>query len=185
MIKYNEIKKENISYTPWEHILIDEFVDPYFIKTVYNEYAGNVQILTKHAEFNSVNTHPVQKIIAVYEEILLDKINSLWNTKCTQMRISTNMFDNQSELGPHNDFNYDGKFAIPVRGILYVDQEKLFGTHLHVDEHSEGLEYGGNPGQLLLFPVSPISFHSAGVNVKVHRRFTVNFFFATDDYSSL
>lgn len=185
MIKYNEIKKENISYNPWEHILIDDFVDPYYIKRVYSSYVGDMQILQRFEEFNIVSSHPVQEIISVYDEILLDKINLLWNTKCTQMCISTNMFDNHSELAPHNDYNYDGKFAIPVRGILYIDQEKVFGTQMHTVEDDEGIEVGGNPGQLLLFPVSPVSFHSAGVNVKAHRRFTTNFFFATDDYSSL
>jgi len=184
MIKYNEIKKENISYDPWEHILIDDFVDPYFIKEVYDSYVGSIQIKQKFKEFNSVNFHPAQEIISVYDKILLDKINTLWGTKCTQLRLSTNMFDLNSELVCHNDYNYDGKFAIPVRGILYADNEKIFGTHLHVDENAEGVEYGGNPGQLLLFPVSPMSFHSAGEKSKSKHRITINFFFATDDYSS-
>jgi hypothetical protein len=84
------------------------------------------------------------------------------------------MFDENSELDTHNDYNYDGNFFIPARGIIYLNDEKIFGTSIYETERGEPTEIGGSPGQLFLFKVSKNSWHSAGKDIKSDFRITCN-----------
>ena len=47
------------------------------------------------------------------------------------------MFDKNRELDTHNDYNYDGNFYIPARGIIYLNDEKEFGTNIYETERGE------------------------------------------------
>jgi hypothetical protein len=175
MINLDAIHKDNIKNEPFEHLLLD-FVDPKYIKSVYDEYIEHLETFNvcEYTNMVSVGRHPVQEILEEYKDEIIQKVNKLWNLDVVSISMGTNMFKGDSELDIHNDYNYDGNFYIPARGILYLNKDKVFGTHLHKDEDQPGIEVGGNPGQLLLFKVSENSWHSAGVNTNLDYRFTSN-----------
>lgn len=175
MINVDTIHKDNILNEPFEHLLLD-FVDPEFIMSVYDEYVDNLTTfdVCEYTKMVSVGRHPVQEILEEYKNKIIEKVNDLWDLDIVSISMGTNMFKGDSQLDVHNDYNYDGNFSIPARGILYLNKEKVFGTHLHKDGFGEGIEAGGNPGQLLLFRVTENSWHSAGVNTTADYRFTSN-----------
>jgi hypothetical protein len=173
MINIDAIKKDNITSKPFEYMLID-FVDADFVRSSYKDYKENFEIQTQFDEFSIVNPHPVQELLEDYEEQIVSKVNDVWDLDIVSCSMSTSMFDKNSELDTHNDYNYDGNFFIPARGIIYLNDEKEFGTNIYETERGEPTEIGGSPGQLFLFKVSKNSWHSAGKDIKSDFRITCN-----------
>lgn len=175
MINLDLISKKNLNYQPFEHLLIN-FIDESFIKSVYDNYVENLKRFNvcKYTNIVSVSEHPVEKLLKENEHKILEKINNLWELDTVSIDMGVTLFDKNSQLDTHNDFNYDGNFSIPVRGILYLNKVKVFGTKLHQTQKDQGIEVGGNPGELLLFKVSENSWHSAGVNTDADYRIVSN-----------
>ncbi len=173
MINLDAIHKDNIKYEPFEHLLVD-FIDADFVKSAYKEYKESTVVVTKFDEFNNMFPHPAQDLLDQHRDEIVRRVNDLWHLDIATVSMSTAMFDKNSKLDVHNDYNYDGNFSIPARGIIYLNEEKVFGTSFHEYEDGPGKEMGGMPGQLLLFKVSPNSWHSAGVDVKSDFRITCN-----------
>lgn len=173
MINLDAIHKDNIIHEPFEHLLID-FIDADFVKSAYNEYKESSVVITKFDEFNNMFPHPAQDLLDQHKDEIVRRVNDLWDLDIVTVSMSTAMFDKTSKLDVHNDYNYDGNFYIPARGIIYLNEEKVFGTNVHEYERGPGTEIGGMPGQLLLFKVSENSWHSAGVDIKSDFRITIN-----------
>ncbi len=173
MINIDSINKNNLITDPFEYMCID-FVDTDFVKSAYKDYKENFEIQTQFDEFSIVNPHPVQELLEDYKDQIVKKVNEVWDLDVVTCTMSTSMFDENSKLDTHNDYNYDGNFSIPARGIIYLNDEKIFGTNIHEDEKAPGKEIGGSPGQLFLFKVSENSYHSAGLDIKSDFRITCN-----------
>lgn len=174
MINIDAINKDNIIHEPFEYMIIDNFIDSEFIKSSYEEYKKSYKVLDKFDEFSILYPHPVIDILEEYKQQIIDKVNEVWDLNIITISMSISMFDKTSELDAHNDWNYDGNFSIPARGILYLNKEKVFGTNIHEQEKEPGKEIGGHPGQLLLFKVTENSYHSAGMDVKDDFRICCN-----------
>ena len=173
MINIDSINKNNVITEPFEYMCID-FVDADFVKSSYKEFKENFTIHEQFDEFNILHPHPVQEHLEAYKQQIVDKVNEVWNLDIVTVSMSTSMFDKNSKLDTHNDYNYDGNFSIPARGIIYLNDEKVFGTNIHEEERAPGKEIGGSPGQLFLFKVSANSYHSAGLDIKSDFRITCN-----------
>ncbi len=173
MINIDSINKSNVITEPFEYMCID-FVDADFVKSSYKEFKENFTIHEQFDEFNILHPHPVQEHLEVYKQQIVDKVNEVWDLDIVTVSMSTSMFDKNSKLDTHNDYNYDGNFSIPARGIIYLNDEKVFGTNIHKEERAPGKEIGGSPGQLFLFKVSANSYHSAGLDIKSDFRITCN-----------
>ena len=133
-----------------------------------------INLFSKFDEFKLTSPHPVQELIEEYLDEIVNRINDVWNLDVVTCTQSTSLFDKTSELDTHNDYNYDGNFSIPARGIIYLNDEKVFGTNIYKEERGEPTEIGGHPGQLFLFKVCENSWHSAGVETKSDFRITCN-----------
>ena len=184
MINIEAISKCNLIKDPFEHLLID-FIDKEYVKNIYKEYIKNLERFNvcEYTNIVSVSEHPVKPLCKKYEKQILFKINELWDLNVVSIDMGITMFDKNSELDTHNDYNYDGNFSIPVRGILYLNDEKVFGTKLHRSENDLGFEVGGFPGQLLLFKVSENSWHSAGIDTSKDERIVCNWI-VNNEYSN-
>jgi len=173
MINLDAIHKDNIIHEPFEYMLID-FVDADFVKSSYKKFKESYSIIESFDEFNILMPHPVQELLEDYKDRIVKKVNEVWDLDVVSCSMSTSMFDENSELDTHNDYNYDGNFFIPARGIIYLNDEKIFGTSIYETERGEPTEIGGSPGQLFLFKVSKNSWHSAGKDIKSDFRITCN-----------
>ena len=174
MINIDAINKDNIIHEPFEYMIIDNFIDSEFIKSSYDKFKESHQVLDKFDEFSVLYPHPVIDILEKYKQQIIDKVNEVWDLNIVTISMSTSMFDKTSELDTHNDWNYDGNFSIPARGIIYLNDKKVFGTNIHEQEDGPGKEIGGHPGQLLLFKVDENSYHSAGIDIKDDFRICCN-----------
>ena len=174
MTNIDAINKDNIIHEPFEHMIIDNFIDSEFIKSSYEGFKKSHKVLDKFNEFRTLSPHPVIDILEEYRQQIIDKVNEVWDLNIITISMSISMFDKTSRLDPHNDYNYDGNFSIPARGILYLNKEKVFGTNIHEQEDGPGKEIGGHPGQLLLFKVDENSYHSAGIDIKDDFRICCN-----------
>lgn len=184
MTNIDAINKDNIIHEPFEHMIIDNFVDSEFIKSSYEGFKKSHKVLDKFDEFSILYSHPVIDILEEYKQQIIDKVNEVWDLNIITISMSISMFDKTSKLEPHNDYNYDGNFSIPARGILYLNKEKVFGTNIHErgslalyqsgKDLGPGKEIGGHPGQLFLFKVDENSFHSAGIDIKDDFRICCN-----------
>ena len=101
----------------------------------------------------------------------------MWDLDITDIYISMNSFNKKGHgLTLHNDFHEVDR--IPVRGILYCNPNKKFGTNIH-GESTE--EIGGGPGDLLLIKVSEKSWHSTvTIEEDTNDRITCNMFFVNE-----
>lgn len=174
MIAFDKIDKSSLVDKPFEHMLID-FVDPVFIIGEFERFYCEHKIITKHDHFYTVSNHPIEKILVHYYQQLVDKVNNIWDCGVTGVQMSTSKFDRDSKLLLHNDYHCEEQ--IPVRGIMYLNNAKEFGTTLFNSQHDDGVEVGGYPGQLLLFRVTKNSWHSAGAENFSTSRFTSNWIF--------
>ena len=82
---------------------------------------------------------------------------------------------------------------MPIRAILYLNPEYMYGTHIHKEEPGwadeddprwwahmwdKGMEIGGQPGQLLIIRPNGNSWHSVGCfNTTLDNRITSNWIF--------
>jgi hypothetical protein len=174
MINLAAIHRDNIILEPFEHILVD-FIDADYVRDTYAEYEESSVVLTQFNEFNNQSPHPLQKLLEQHRGEIIKRVNDLWDLDIVTVSMSTSMFDKTSKLDAHNDYYPDdGWLSIPARGIIYLNDEKVFGTNIHQSERGLGVEIGGMPGQLLLFKVSENSWHSAGVNCCSNFRIAVN-----------
>ena len=173
MINLDAINKHNVIKEPFEYMCID-FIDRDYVKESFNEFKQTYKIEVEFDEFKLTSPHPVQELIDEYRDEIVNRINNVWNLDVVTCTQSTSLFDKTSELDTHNDYNYDGNFSIPARGIIYLNDEKVFGTNIYKEERGEPTEIGGHPGQLFLFKVCENSWHSAGVETKSDFRITCN-----------
>tara|TARA_R110000772_G_scaffold92421_13_gene189254 strand:- start:1024 stop:1590 length:567 start_codon:yes stop_codon:yes gene_type:complete len=182
MINIEAINKDNIIHEPFDHLLID-FVDADVIKSLFSEYMENLTTfgICKDTKRVAVGRHPIVDILEDYKDQIIDKVNKLWDLDVVSISMGTSMFERNSEIDTHNDYNYDGNYSIPARGILYLNDKKVFGTKIYEDQHGPGKEVGGHPGQLLLFKVSKKSFHSAGLDTKSTGRIACNWLLSRAD----
>lgn len=174
MIAFNKIDKSSLVDKPFEHMLID-FVDPTYIIGVFKPFSLDHRVLNKLEHFSTVSSHPIEQILVHYYQQLIDKVNDIWDCGVTGVQMSTSKFDKDSKLILHNDHHCEEQ--IPVRGILYLNNAKEFGTTLFSSPNEDGIEVGGCPGQLLLFRVTENSWHSAGTENFSTSRFTSNWIF--------
>lgn len=180
-MKLDAIKKENIVYDPFEYILIENFIEGLDDPKVFDDYINNYSIIDEH-DLLVGSEHPVQISLDLNRKIILQKVNETWDLNIADILLSMNLFTKKEHSLPiHNDVHK--METIPVRGILYCNPQKVFGTTMHIsDQPSDGIikEVGGNPGDLLLFKVSENSWH--GVMTKKDtdiNRLTCNIFFTT------
>ena len=186
-MKIDQIKKENIRYYNQEYILIDNFA------TI---------LITEDDIY-----HAQQQII--------NAINNTFDVSCDRMVNVKNVFNKGDFILPHDDFMGEITFPegnipysqMPIRGVLYLNSTKLYGTHLHKerpdwpkkqDEEGfqidyddpkwwthiwdDGLEVGGEPGQLLLLKPQDNAWHSVGLhNDTIDNRITSNWIFFTSN----
>ena len=152
MINLDAINKNNVIKEPFEYMCID-FIDRDYVKESFNKFKQTYKIEVEFDEFKLTSPHPVQEFIEEYLDEIVNRINDVWNLDVVTCTQSTSLFDKTSELDTHNDYNYDGNFSIPARGIIYLNDEKVFGTNIYKEERGEPTEIGGHPGQLFLFKV--------------------------------
>lgn len=186
MIKLEEIKKENCITEPYEYLFIENFIENLNSKDIYNEYISTATIVDEDEAMCSMTAHMVEDVIRENKDVMLQKINQMWDLEIVDIWTSMNMFTKPTHHLPiHNDYHCVEKS--PVRGILYCNPEKVFGTAIHDNElnpNGENVggklvhEAGGNPGDLLLIKVSQKSWHSTQTKKDTDtNRLTCNMFF--------
>ena len=186
----SRINKSAIIKEPFEHILIDGFVNPAWVKATEDEFLATVEMhhdntglpVTERI-FTTKTLHSAQRKLFNLQNDLVKAVNETWNLNTIKLIMSENVLQSTDYIGPHNDMWYP---EIPVRGILYLNKEKKYGTHLYTmfeDYHNAiaPIEVGGEPGQLLLIRVSKDSYHSVGMFSDSGDRITLNFMFSTID----
>ena len=189
MIKLDKIKKENCISEPYEYLLIENFIEQLNDQDLFNNYISNASVVNEDEAFCSMTEHMVEDIIRENKDIMLQKINEMWDLEIVDIWTSMNMFTKPTHHLPiHNDHHCVEKS--PVRGILYCNPQKVFGTGIHENEFNDNgendagqllLEAGGNPGDLLLIKVSPTSWHSTITKKDTDtNRLTCNMFFVPD-----
>jgi len=181
-MKLEAIKKENCITEPFEYILIENFIEGLEDPKIFNDYIKDYYIVNEHEEFCSVSEHPVEPGIHNNRFKIIEKVNEMWDLGVKELLISMNMFTKSHHNLPiHNDHHVVE--TLPVRGILYCNPEKIFGTTIHIsDKEEDGYinELGGNPGDLLLIKVSENSWHGTASKRDIDlNRLTCNMFFTT------
>ena len=175
------LKKENIISEPFEHLLVDNF-----IPNVAGLYDAASAVADANYDTNKGTPadkhpyHPVQEIIRDNSALLVDAVNEVWGAGIIKLFHASNLYRTNMFLNVHNDMHWPD---YPIRGVLYLDKIKVYGTHLHKSEDdAHPVEVGGEPGQLLLFMTSEKSWHSAGLlhlNIHGEKRFSYYFIFST------
>jgi hypothetical protein len=186
----SRINKSAIIKQPFEHILIDGFVNPRWVKATEDEFLATVEMhqcneglpVTERI-YTTKTPHSAQRKLFHLHNDLIKAVNETWNLNTVKLIMTENVLQSSDYIGPHNDLWYP---EIPVRGILYLNKEKKYGTHLYTmfeDYHNAiaPVEVGGEPGQLLLIRVSRDSYHSVGMFSDLGDRITLNFMFSNID----
>lgn len=144
-----------------EYILVDNFVDSEFLSQSQEIFVNNKEVIETHDHLTTYINHPLMTQFAEsdFKNALLERVNNMWDCNCINVQTSVNCIEGSGYLPIHEDKFYPG---VPVRGILYLNG--LYGTHFHETfDSSNIIEIGGMPGQLLLFKVNELGWHSAGL----------------------
>ena len=186
----SRINKSVIVKQPFEHILIDGFINPRWVEATEAGFLetvemnqSNLGLPVNERIYTTKTLHPAQGKLFHLKNDLIKAVNETWDLNVVKVIMSENILQSDDYIGPHNDMWYP---EIPVRGILYLNKEKKYGTHLYTmfeDYHDAipPVEAGGEPGQLLLIRVSKDSHHSVGMFSDLDDRITLNFLFSTID----
>tara|TARA_R110002153_G_C13278977_1_gene493939 strand:- start:45 stop:650 length:606 start_codon:yes stop_codon:yes gene_type:complete len=180
-MKIEDINLDNAIQSPFNYILIENFAPMIQDQSVYDEYLQNYDVTNAYPELSSVSGHPIEEQLQQNKLPIIKNVNKLWNLNVSDIYISTSTFNKKGHgLRPHNDFHEVDR--IPVRGILYCNPIKKFGTNIHTSDNSDPLkEIGGNPGDLLLIKVAENSWHSTVmVEENCEDRITCNMFFVNE-----
>lgn len=180
-MKTLEINKSNSVVQPFDYILIENFAPMIQDQNVYDEYMKNYSITNDYPEMDSLSSHPVEDELQINKLSIIKNVNKMWDLNVSDIYISMNSFNKKGHgLRPHNDFHEIDR--IPVRGILYCNPSKKFGTNIHTSDKSDPLKVlGGNPGDLLLIKVAENSWHSTVmIQEDSEDRITVNMFFVNE-----
>ena len=180
-MKTLEINKSNSVVQPFDYILIENFAPMIQDQNVYDEYMKNYSITNDYPEMDSLSPHPVEDELQINKLSIIKNVNKMWDLNVSDIYISMNSFNKKGHgLRPHNDFHEIDR--IPVRGILYCNPSKKFGTNIHTSDDSDPLKVlGGNPGDLLLIKVAENSWHSTVmIQEDSEDRITVNMFFVNE-----
>ena len=178
-----KINKENIQHYNLDYILIDNFA---------TEWATDENLkLTKDC------WHPINTTINHHEDLILQYVNTTFDVNCKSISHGIQLLNRNQHIEPHDDATEGGDSMeyskMPIRAILYLNPTKLYGTHLHKKEPGwanpndtrwwshvwdEGMEIGGEPGQLLIIKPNTNAWHSVGLYNTIHNnRITSNWIF--------
>ena len=176
-MKIFDIHPNNSKQKPFDFLLIENFAPIIQDSNVYQEYIKNYSVTNGYPEMDSISPHPVEKELQENKFAIINRVNKMWDLNITDIYISMNSFNKKGHgLTLHNDFHEVDR--IPVRGILYCNPNKKFGTNIH-GESTE--EIGGGPGDLLLIKVSEKSWHSTvTIEEDTNDRITCNMFFVNE-----
>jgi hypothetical protein len=180
-MKILDINKSNSVTEPFDYLLIENFAPMLQDQNIYDEYMQNHNVINEYPELSSLSPHPIEDKLQVNKLSLIKNVNKMWDLNVDDIYIAMNTFNKKGHgLRPHNDFHEVDR--IPVRGILYCNPSKKFGTNIHTSEHSDPSKVlGGNPGDLLLIKVAENSWHSTVmIQEDCEDRLTVNMFFVKE-----
>lgn len=180
-MKLFDIKTDNTTTEPFEYLLIKNFAPLIEDEFLFKDYVVNYIVKNDYPEMHSTSGHPIEDQLQQNKQSIIARVNLMWNLKVADIYISMNSFNKKGHgLKPHNDFHEVNR--IPVRGILYCNPDKKFGTQIHLGEYEPVLkEIGGGPGDLLLIKVTENSWHSTvKVESDMEDRLTCNMFFVND-----
>jgi hypothetical protein len=172
----------------WEkekYILLENKVSHLCTSEMHDQFISNLTYTRKLKDFYSVSTpHPVLNWAKSEGKIFLAQlVKSEFNIHINLNNItsSISMMTGSDGIEVHND-DYN-KNEVPVRGLIYINPEKMFGTKILDTDHEPGdpmppyRELGGNPGDIFLFCPSATSWHTVGFENNTQPRFTVNVLF--------
>ena len=188
-MKIDQISKENIKHYNLDYILIDDFA----IDWATEENIVKTELWSAY--------HPVHEYIENNKADIISAVNTAFDVDTTNLIHGLQVFDKEDEIIPHDD--YTGELLMPngevpytempIRAILYLNPEYMYGTHIHKEEPGwadeddsrwwvhmwdKGIELGGQPGQLLIIKPNSNSWHSVGCfNTTLDNRITGNWIF--------
>ena len=165
----------------WEnekYILLEGWAKDYCTENAWQEFTNTLEYDSPQEEFHRVlSSHTVENYIEKQKAEILDYAKQLDST-ISRMEYCGSLMNKAQGLDWHND--YYPELNLPVRGILYANPTKVFGTKISdVERSSNWTEIAGSPGDLFLFKTSPTSYHSAGFYDNKTNRLTYNFCFYT------
>lgn len=171
----SRINKLAVESIPFDHILINGFIDPVWVAQQENLYLSQLKIILDHGNLLTTNDHPATDIIQDKRTAIIDAVNNTWELDIKSLIISTSVMLSEHAINTHNDHHTRN---IPVRGLLYLNKFKKYGTHLHTNElDNNPVEVGGYAGQLLLMRISDRSHHSVGIHSVEDNRIVLNLMF--------
>ena len=180
-MKTLEINKNNSVTQPFDYLLIENFAPMIQDQSIYDEYMQNHNVTNEYPELSSLSSHLIEDELQVNKLSIIKNVNKMWDLNVCDIYMGINSFNKKGHgLRPHNDFHEVDR--IPVRGILYCNPIKKFGTNIHTSDDSDPLkEIGGGPGDLLLIKVAENSWHSTVmIQEDCEDRLTINMFFVNE-----
>jgi len=188
-MRIDQISKENIKHYNLDYILIDDFATDWATKE-------NLEKTELWSQF-----HPAHNYIEENKADIISAVNTAFDVNTTTLYHGLQLFNKEDEIVPHDDYQGEldlphGKVPyteMPIRAILYLNPEYMYGTHIHKEEPGwadeddprwwahmwdKGMEIGGQPGQLLIIRPNGNSWHSVGCfNTTLDNRITSNWIF--------
>ena len=188
-MRIDQISKENIKHYNLDYILIDDFATDWATK----ENLEKTELLSQF--------HPAHNYIEENKADIISAVNTAFDVNTTTLYHGLQLFNKEDEIIPHDDYQGEldlphGKVPyteMPIRAILYLNPEYMYGTHIHKEEPGwadeddprwwahmwdKGMEIGGQPGQLLIIRPNGNSWHSVGCfNTTLDNRITSNWIF--------
>ena len=186
-MKIDQICIQNIQHYNLDYILLDNFATDWATEKNFKEALDTY--------------HPVQDFIESNKALIIDAVNKAFNVNTKFLIHGIQKFSKEDEIIPHDDYTGellmpDGNIPyseMPIRAILYLTPEYMYGTHLHKEEPGwadqddprwwvhmwdKGKEIGGQPCQLLIIKPNENSWHSVGCfNTTLDNRITSNWIF--------
>ena len=190
----DQITKDNIQTYNLDYILIDDFAIDFATARNLRDYLRTLQT-------SGTNFHVVNDTIDKYKAEIIQAVNNAFDVDVKTLEHGIQKLNKTQDIPPHDDytgtfknFNAERPYTdMPIRGILYLNPEYMYGTHLHTEnpcfgQNGEdrwwssnwdyGTEVGGLPGQLLLIKPAINAWHSVGLHNKtLDNRITSNWIF--------
>jgi len=180
-MKIAEINKSNLITQPFDYLLIENFAPIIQDQSIYDEYMQNHNVTNEYPELSSLSMHPLEDELQINKMSIIKNVNNIWDLRVNDIYMGINTFNKKGHgLKSHNDYHEVDR--IPIRGILYCNPTKKFGTNIHTSENSDPFkELGGGPGDLLLIKVTENSWHSTVmIQEDCEDRLTINMFFVNE-----